>query len=353
MTNKKIESSMNDLPSMYTMKINVFRETREEKNQKILEMLEEGYTYKSIMTILNVSPDTISNAKKQALGYTEDESLNQIVQSSKESQAFRMFQQGASIVNTKIELDIPSSEVVEYHKKFLELQNCDHFITAYNNVSGNIEPFMNLFNLMNSLGMSPAQVGNAVKYGNALPQLQNNHSTLSNEVRSLRTQKQNLDYQVNSLRNQVENDKKNLDYYRNECGLTRNQISALNSEINTKKTFIQNFDNDKGYLRIREAAAKGTKFLMQDNTELLAYTVSATLEALRRYPYSEELFCDLLVTKDKSALFNKQSPISYHKSELFNLAKQVEEEIAQQITNVTMSNIRARNDESQISSQMT
>lgn len=328
------------------MKVNPFKDTPEEKKQKIADMIQEGgYSFKDIVKECHVSLTTVSQVKKRLLGYTEDEIFKQALKSSKESQAYRFFQEGKSIIDTKIELDIPFSEVVEYHKTYQELLSRDGFNTAYNSVSGNIVPFLNLFNLMNSLHMTPEQVAEAVKYRNALPQLQNMHSTLSNEVRALESQKLTLSTQVNLLGPQAEEYIKSLDYYNNECQLKRNELLALNSEINAKKTFIQNLDNDEGYTRIKKAAAEQTKQLMQDNTVLLGYTVSATLEALRRYPYSEELLCDLLATQDNSTSLDKQSPISYHKSELFKLARQVEEELAQQITNVTMNNIQARNDE--------
>lgn len=335
------------------MKVNPFEDTPEEKNQKILDMLEEDYTYKDIMRDLHVSPSTISSAKKMKFGNTEDNGSNQVCQISNESQALKLFSEGRNPLQVAMTLDLATDYVFVIHERYQRLRNLESFNLAFEHVKGNISPFLRLFDLMKGLGMSPEQVADTVKYGNELPQLRNMHSTLSEEVHALESQKLMLSTQVNLMAPEVDKSLKSLEYYDKEIVNKKNELSYLNSEIKSKEGFIQNFDNDDGYLRIKEAAAKETKFLMQDNTVLLAYTVSATLEALRRYPYSEELFCDLLTCRDNSTTFSEQSPVSYHKSKLFKLAEQVQEEIAQQITNVTMSDIRARNDEPQTSSQMT
>ena len=150
------------------MKVNPFKDTPEEKKQKIKDMMQEGgYSFKDIVEGCHVSLTTVSEVKKRLLGYTEDEIFKQALKSRKENWAYGCFQQGKSIIDTKIELDIPFNEVVEYHKTYQELLSRDGFNTAYNSVSGNIVPFLNLFNLMNSLDMTPEQVAEAVKDGNA------------------------------------------------------------------------------------------------------------------------------------------------------------------------------------------
>src|SRR6476620_11425898 len=160
--------------------IDVFEETPEEKEQSIVNMLKGGYTYKSIMKECNVSPTTISEIKKKYLG-TPQTNSTQNNKSSKETQAFGLFQQGKSILDTKIELDIQSEEAAKYFRNYQELRGLSDFNIAYTSVNGNINPSLRLFYLMNNLAMSPEQVEEQVRYGNNLPYLSNKHSTIKNE----------------------------------------------------------------------------------------------------------------------------------------------------------------------------
>lgn len=56
-----------------------------------------------------------------------------------------------------------------------------------------------------------------------------------------------------------------FEFYNKECEIKRNELSVLCSEIEAKKNFIQDLDNHKGYLTIKEAAKKESKILMQAN----------------------------------------------------------------------------------------
>ena len=159
--------------------INVFDVTPAEKEQYIVDMLERGYSYPQIMKQCHVSPNTISNVRKAMLGSTDNDSLINAKKTSEEGQCFSCFQQGKSILATKIETDIPSSDVVEYHKKYQELLGRDRFNIAYNSVSGNLSPFLRLFDLMNSLRMTPEQVQEQVKFGVNLPHLQSIHTKMN------------------------------------------------------------------------------------------------------------------------------------------------------------------------------
>ena len=118
--------------------------------------------------------------------------------------------------------------------------------------------------------------------------------------------------------------------------------SALNSEINTKKTFIQNFDNDEGYIRIKNAAAQQVNSVIQDNRVILDVTVSATLEAVRRYHYNQELFIELIKSQEPY----QQSWMRLHGSQLLLLTENVPNEMTEKITKKTMNTVQDTQSES-------
>jgi len=82
------------------------------------------------------------------------------------------------------------------------------------------------------------------------------------------------------LKSQIDEAKREIKYYRDEFEIKMKELSALNSEIYAKKNFIKNFDNEEGYMRIKEDAKNQTEYVMQNKPQLLGYAVIATFEAI-------------------------------------------------------------------------
>jgi hypothetical protein len=324
--------------------IDVFEDTPEEKEQYIVDMIQKGYTYKDIMRERHVSPSTISKVRKARFGSFEDQ-LEKTVEISKETQAIRLFNEGKSPIQIAIELDLATDFVLVIHERYQSLRNLGWFNSSFEQVKGNIGPYLQLFSLMNSLGMTPEQVAEQVKYGNNLPQLQSTHLTLRNEINELQSQKQNLCYQLNLVRNEVDNCAKSLEYFNNEIAMRKYEQVGLDYEIDKKKKIIQNLDNDPGYVRIRKAAEEQTNFVIQNNSILILVSNSATLEALRRYPDYQQLIFDLLASQNSTELY-QQSWISSHGHQLFQPTQQVQKEITEQVARMGIDDIHATQSES-------
>lgn len=324
----------------------VFEQTPEEKEQSIVNMIQRGYTYKSIMKECNVSPSTISEIKKKYLGTPETNST-QNKKSSKETQAFGLFQQGKSILDAKIELDIESEEAVKYFRNYQELRGLSDFNRAYASVNGNIDPFLGLFYLMNKLAMSPEQVEIQVRYGNNLPYLSNKHSTMKNEINTMKSQKEQIQSELNIMQHQIEDFTRSLKYYEDECMMKKNELSYLNSEIDAKNKFIQNTDNDKGYKRIKEAAKSEINLIMQDFRMSWSITLGAIVEAIRRYPNNQSLFFDIITNQNHPTKLHQQSWES-HAPQLLELTKNVQNEAADQICKLVISTMKSIPSSSQV-----
>jgi uncharacterized protein YerC len=316
--------------------VNPFEQTPAEKEEYVLDMLERGYSYPQIMKQCHVSPSTISSVKKKFFGPTDNDDL-QTGKTSKESQAFRLFQQGKSLVDTKTELDIESSEVVEYNRRYQELRGADMYNKGYEKVRGNITPFLQMFDLMNTLSLTPQQVQEQVRYGYDLPRLQSIHAKMNSQIQDMATKHCYLDSQLESAAKQLQESKSWLDSYNNECEHKRKEIASLGSEINRKKRVIRMLDNNEGYDRIKEAANKETKLLLEDNRALLALTVSTVLEAVRRYDAIRELIFNIVTSS--SATTCREPWIESHKTRLVELGEHIQMEIIEEITNGAISKL--------------
>jgi hypothetical protein len=330
--------------------INPFDETPAEKEENVLDMIKGGYSYPQIMKACHVSPNTITRIKREH-GIIENGMTNNASKISKETQALKLFKEGWKPLDIAIELDLDPDSVFQIQKKFYQLIGLDEFNQAYHQINGNLGPFLQIIDSMNRFGMNVEQILDAVKYGSALPHLQNHYLILSSRIRHLESYGYNLQSQLNLMANQIEDHKFSIECYSNESEKKRSEISVLDYQIKNMQNFIQEFDTQEGYQRIKKESTEQTKSIIKDNPLLVAVTVSSTLEAIRRYPYNQELFYDLSGSGSYSTS-NQQTWIQSHTTQLMQLSEQVQIEIAKQITNVIINNIRDRNDELQIS-QMT
>jgi uncharacterized protein YerC len=320
--------------------VNPFYQTPAEKEECVLDMIERGYGYPQILKECHVSPNTISSIKKKYGGTTDNVDL-QSGKTSKESQAFRLFQQGKSLVDVKTEVDIDSADVVEYYRRFQELSGVDMYNQGYDKVKGNITPYLQMFDLMNALGLTPEQVQEQVRYGYHLPNLQSIHTKMNSQIQDMAAKHCYLDSQLESTEQQVQQCKNSLRFYDNECAQKINEIKSLCATIDRKKRLIRRLDNSKGYDRIKEAAKKETKRLLQDNRALLALTLSTVLEAVRKYNATRELIFSIVMSS--SANICGEPWIESHKSRLVELSEHIQKEMAEQIAKMVVSKIQDGN----------
>jgi hypothetical protein len=319
--------------------VNPFYQTPAEKEECVLEMLGRGYGWNQTMKECHVSPNTISSIKKKFSGDDASKSTSQI---SKETQALKLFKEGWKPLDIAIELDLEPDSVFQLHKKFYQLIGLDAFNQAYEHVNGNIASFLHLFDLMNGLGMNPEQVAQQAGYGINLPYLGSIHSALRNEIRAMECYRHNLHLQLNAMTNQIEDYKSSIEYYSNESEKKRIEISLLDYQMKNMQNFIQNFDNQEGYQRIKKESTEETKSIIKNNPLLMAVTVSSTVEAIRRYPNNQQLFYDLSARQGYSAL-SQETWMQSHTTQLLQLSEQVQIEIAEQITKMVVSKIQDGN----------
>ena len=321
--------------------VNPFEQTPAEKEEYVLDMLERGYSYPQIMKECHVSPNTISSVKKKFFGSAEDDASKSASQISKETQALKLFGEGKTLFQVATELDIATDFVFVIYQNFQRLRNMEKFISMYEQVKGNIQPFLHLFDLMNGLGMTPVEVAQLAGFSTRLPFLANIHSKLCNDVQILESQRRYLVFQLNCAQNQLERFNASIQFYHKECEMKRNELLSINTEIYTKESVIQILDNDKGYTRIKEAARKETKLIMQNNYVLSTVTLSATLEAMRRYPENQTLLEDIVTLQSNSKASYQQAWMESHTPQLMQLIGDVQNEIAERITSMVVGTMKS------------
>jgi hypothetical protein len=233
-----------------------------------------------------------------------------------------MFKEGMKPLDVAIELDLAIDYVILIQKRFWQLNGMHGFNQAYDSVKGNITPYLRLFDLMNSLGLTPEQVQEQVKYGYELPQLQTMYSNLSSDVHDLEREKLNLSCQLQFMAEPRDRYLRDLEYYNYQCEMKKKELLALDTDINSKN------------------ATEQTNFVIQNNSILIMMSNSATLEALRRYPDYQQLIFELLESQTSGEWY-QQSWINSHGPQLFQLTQHIQGEIAGHIARMAVATVES------------
>lgn len=98
--------------------VNPFEKTPAEKEEDVLEMLNDRYSYPQIMKECHVSPNTISDIKKKYFGVEASKGGKQI---SKETQALKLFYEGKKPLEIAVELDLATDYVFVIHERYQRL----------------------------------------------------------------------------------------------------------------------------------------------------------------------------------------------------------------------------------------
>jgi len=272
--------------------VNPFEQTPAEKEEYVLDMVRRGYSYQQIMKACHVSPNDITKIKREH-GLIENNTSNNAGKISKETHALKLFKEGWKALDVAIELDLEPDTVFSIQKKFYQLIGLDEFNQAYHQINGNLGPFLQIIDSMNRFRMNVEHILDAVKYGNALPYLHHHYVILSSRIHHLESYGYKLHSQLNAMANQIGDYKYALDNCINEFEQKRNGLLALDYQTKNMQNFIQEFDNQEGYQRIKKESTEQITSIIKNNHLLVAVTVSSTLEAIRRYPYNQQLFYDL------------------------------------------------------------
>ncbi len=97
----------------------------EEKEKRVMKLLEEGRTFKGIAQEEHVSFSFITRVNKKRLG--EDPTVKKTL--SIPTQALKLFSEGKSIIEATIILDRPISEIQGYYNDYLRLRGIDFLVS--------------------------------------------------------------------------------------------------------------------------------------------------------------------------------------------------------------------------------
>jgi hypothetical protein len=157
---------------------------------------------------------------------------------------------------------------------------------VYEETKGDIEPFLKLYRLSKTKGMSTRHVINLLEIANTnLPDIQCRYKRLKREVNTLEFNKQQSHITMAHFNNQIETQRKALTSYSISCIRERRVIENLHKEEARVENLVTRFkNNNEEYNKIKQAGEEIVKSVLNDSKLLLKFATLSVIESLRSNP---------------------------------------------------------------------
>jgi hypothetical protein len=274
--------------------------TRQEKEKKILDLYNQGKTYKEIAVEARVSLRDINPVLKKAekerereLGITPQEGNNGGTGNcqtqkkiSTSTQAYRLFSEGKTPLEVTIELNIKQPEAARYCRDYWKLGQMHTLYTVYEEIGDDIIHLLKIYRKIRAAGMRVDQAINLIKNtNNELPTLEEKYQKLKSDIDLLESRKLEECQNLEEMQDQIYKSGKMLEWLETSRREEEAKIYQLASEkIRLKRLVKQIKDNDEEYLRIKRVVQNRVTNLLLDGKEILKLALYSLLQTMRANP---------------------------------------------------------------------
>jgi DNA-binding CsgD family transcriptional regulator len=203
--------------------------TRQERERLVLDLYNQGKTYRQISKEARISPRDIGVILNKALEMTEGSKEEQQQQDNIESeknqerlslssQAYKLFSEGKTPIEVAIELNLSESEATKFYREYWKLKQLHNLNIVYEETKGDIDPFLKLYKLAKRKGIGVRHVVNILAIANNdLPALERRFKRLGNDMSMLQFQKRIDERNLYQLNNQIASTSRILNSFRISC----------------------------------------------------------------------------------------------------------------------------------------
>jgi hypothetical protein len=264
--------------------------TRQERERLVLDLYyNQGKTYREICKEARISPRDIGVilnkvVAEKAKGAKEQE--EEIQQLSVSSQAYKLFSDRKTPLEVAIALNLRESEATKFNREYWKLKRLHNLTLMYEELKGDIDPFLRLYKLAKRKGIGIKQVVNLLTISNNdLPALEKRFKRLRNDISMLQFRKRTSVGNLYQLKNQIASTTKLLNSLRISCIRERREIRKLYNEKARIENLVTHFkNNNEEYLKIKQEAEEGVKSVLTDSKLLLKFATFSVIESLRSNP---------------------------------------------------------------------
>jgi transposase len=273
--------------------------TRQERERLVLELYyNQGKTYREIAKEARISPRDIGIilnkvVEEKTEGSKEEQDTTKNSKEHEEqrhlslsAKAYKLFSERKTPLEVAIALNLRESEATIFYKEYWKLKHLDNLNMVYEELRGDIEPFLKLYRLSKRKGMGVKQVVNFLTIANDdIPALEKRFKRLRNDVSMLQFQKLIDERNLYQLNNQIVATSRLLNSLRMSCSRERREIENLYNERTRLEAIVTGFkNNNEDYLKIKQTAEEKVKDILTNSKLLLKFATFSVIESLRSNP---------------------------------------------------------------------
>jgi hypothetical protein len=276
--------------------------TRQERERLVIDLYyNQGKTYREISKQARISPRDIGvilykaveekterlKQEEQQDNIDSEKNQTQSQQPSVSAQAYRLFSDRKTPLEVAIALNLKESEATKFYKEYRKLKQLHNLNMVYEEVKGDMAPFLKLYRLSKIKGMGVKQVVNLLAIANNdLPSIEERLKTLRNDVSMLQSQKHTGKRNLYQLNNQIATTSRLLNSLRISCERERREIENLYNEKTRLEAIVTGFkSNNEEYLnKIKQTAEEKVKDVLTNGRLILKFATFSVIESLRTNP---------------------------------------------------------------------
>jgi hypothetical protein len=278
--------------------------TRQERERLVLELYNQGKTYRQIAKEARISPRDIGvilnkvmeekkteGLKEELTEYAENDPEQQL---SLSAQAYKLFSEGKTPLEVSIALNLRESGATKFCREYWKLKQLYNLNMVYEEIKDDIASFLKLYKLAKDKGLGVQKVVDILAIANNdLPAIEERFKKLRNDVRLLQSQKHTCKRNLYQLNNQIASTSRFLNSLRISCKRERRKIEDLYNEKAILEAIVTEFkSSNEEYLKIKQTAEEKVKSLLTNSKLLLKFATFSVIESLRRNP---ELYNDFVL----------------------------------------------------------
>ena len=272
--------------------------TRQEKEKMILDLYNQGKTYKEISEIVRVSPRDIKpvlakaeKEREKKLGENTQEGNNRYGENQTQkvptfSRAYQLFSEGKTPLEVAIELNIRESKATKYCTEYWKLSQLYSLNMVYEEIGDDIIQIPKIHRKIRGAGMGVDQAISLIENANNdLSALEQKYQKAKREVSSLEFKKLKAEKTLNDLLHQIDGSEKMLKWLETSSQEEEVSLDELEQKkIRLKRLVKQFIDNDEEYLKIKTTVQNKVTDLLLDGNGILKVALNSLMESMKTDP---------------------------------------------------------------------
>jgi transposase len=310
----------------------MFFDSREERERYVIDLYKRGRSIRDIAQEVHMSFSDIGAIIRKVTGDNRPKNHEVTTQSSKDTQAFKLFLEGKKPIDVAIALNLGSNEVERLYREYWRLQHLYKLTWCYDEIKDYLPSFLRLHRLMIQGKMKEEDIINGLKYAKELPSLENRVQQTKEELGNIESNKNSTNADLLILEKQVSKLKGDLELYQSSMHDKREEMAYLNNELAEIQSLIDTIKNGEDYQIITKVAKQEVNSLLDNKKVILSLAIVSVLEALKNDPNTRLL---LGSSKEQNSF-----PLDDYYNSLLSDPRilQMAEEIHDKVSNLSIQN---------------